>query len=164
MLLFQGKLCIKIVLSRCPKIGGNFNSPINATAFEKESRRILAEVEKDFGWMYETMHSDGTMCKVDYYVWSEVFTCPSCAAQLIFSEIALEEETGKVRKNLQCSSCKSEIKKNDMELVYEESWDPILKCSKRLPKRVPYIIAYKKGKEKCRVGIYASLFLFVNKM
>jgi hypothetical protein len=25
MLLFQGKLCIKIVLSRCPKIGGNFS-------------------------------------------------------------------------------------------------------------------------------------------
>ena len=126
----------------------NYNSPINPSLFERESNRILKDVEKECGWMYETRHSDGSLCKVDYFVWSEVFTCPSCATQLVFSEMALDGDTGRVRKELKCHSCNSEIKKNDLELAYEERWDPILRKSHGLPKRVPYLIVYRKGKEK----------------
>ena len=129
-------------------ISYNYNSPINPSSFEREANRILKDVEKECGWMYETRHSDGSLCKVDYFVWSEVFTCPSCATQLVFSEMALDGDTGRVRKELKCHSCNSEIKKNDLELAYEERWDPILRKSHGLPKRVPYLIVYRKGKEK----------------
>lgn len=129
-------------------ISYNYNSPINPSLFERESNRILKDVEKECGWMYETRHSDGSLCKVDYFVWSEVFTCPSCATQLVFSEMALDGDTGRVRKELKCRSCNSEIKKNDLELAYEERWDPILQKSHGQPKRVPYLIVYRKGKEK----------------
>lgn len=129
-------------------ISYNYNSPINPSFFERESNRILKDVEKECGWMYETRHSDGSLCKVDYFVWSEVFTCPSCATQLVFSEMALDGDTGRVLKELKCHSCNSEIKKNDLELAYEEQWDPILRKSHGLPKRVPYLIVYRKGKEK----------------
>ena len=129
-------------------ISYNYNSPINPSSFERETNRILKDVEKECGWMYETRHTDGSLCKVDYFVWSEVFTCPSCAAQLVFSEMALEGDTGQVRKELKCDSCNSEIKKNDLELSYEESWDQILRKSHGSPKRVPYLVAYRKGKEK----------------
>ncbi|WPL18262.1 hypothetical protein Thiowin_03328 [Thiorhodovibrio winogradskyi] len=62
--------------------------------------------------------------------------------------MALDGDTVRVRKELKCHSCNSEIKKNDLELAYEERWDPILRKSHGLPKRVPYLIVYRKGKEK----------------
>ena len=126
----------------------NYNSPINPSSFERQTNRILNDVEKELGWMYETRHTDGSLCNVDYFVWSEVFTCPSCAAQLVFSEMALEGDTGRVRKELKCKSCNSEMQKNDLEISYEENWDPIQRISHQSPKRVPYLIVYRKDKAK----------------
>jgi hypothetical protein len=37
-------------------IAYNYNTPVDAQAFEKEAKRILAEVECECGWMYETWH------------------------------------------------------------------------------------------------------------
>jgi hypothetical protein len=129
-------------------IAHNYNSPISPTAFATEAQNILEDVALDCDWMYVTRHTDGSICKVDYYVWSEVFVCPNCAAQLVFSEIALDSETGHVHEDLACSSCESVLKKNDLELAYVEHWDDLLKEPHKSPKRVVYRIAYRKGKEK----------------
>jgi len=40
-------------------IAYNYNTPVDVRAFEHEARRILAEVESECGWMYQTTHSDG---------------------------------------------------------------------------------------------------------
>ncbi len=37
-------------------IAYNYNTPVDARAFEREAKRILKEVEKECGWMYETWH------------------------------------------------------------------------------------------------------------
>ena len=37
-------------------IAYNYNTPVNAEKFEREAKRILAEVEAECGWMYETLH------------------------------------------------------------------------------------------------------------
>jgi hypothetical protein len=41
--------------------------------FEREAIRILKEVEKECGWMYETLHTDGkTKGKINSVVWSDI--------------------------------------------------------------------------------------------
>ena len=37
-------------------IAYNYNTPVDVAAFEAEAKRILAEVEEECGWMYETWH------------------------------------------------------------------------------------------------------------
>ncbi|MCX6028266.1 MAG: DNA methyltransferase [Chloroflexi bacterium] len=37
-------------------IAYNYNTPVDAAAFEREATRILAEVRVELGWMYETVH------------------------------------------------------------------------------------------------------------
>lgn len=39
-------------------IAYNYNTPVDAAAFEREARRILAEVEEECGWMYTTLHRE----------------------------------------------------------------------------------------------------------
>ncbi len=45
-------------------IAYNYNTPVDARAFEREARRILAEVEKECGWMYETYHVETASCRL----------------------------------------------------------------------------------------------------
>jgi len=59
-------------------IAYNYNTSVDVNEFEREAKRILAEVEKECGWMYETLHIDGTKGKINYTVWSDVFICPYC--------------------------------------------------------------------------------------
>jgi hypothetical protein len=59
-------------------IAYNYNTPVDVPAFEREAKRILQEVERECGWMYETWHphcDDPNRVKgrINYTVWSDVF-------------------------------------------------------------------------------------------
>ena len=58
--------------------------------------RILRQVEKECGWMYETRHDNGQKGRINYVVWSDVFVCPECASEIVFWENAVDIENGKV--------------------------------------------------------------------
>jgi rubredoxin len=81
-------------------IAYNYNTPVDVKAFEKEAKRILAEVEKECGWMYETKHTDGRVGKINYTVWSDVFVCPECAKEVVFTEVAVDKSSEKVLETL----------------------------------------------------------------
>lgn len=123
-------------------IAGNYVSPVDSEAFEKEASRILKEIEDEFGWMYETIHSDGkTKGRINYTVWSDVFSCGDCGKEILFAEEALDK-TGSVRETFPCPHCGIESKKNDLELRYESNLDRALGRTVSLPKRVPVLINY----------------------
>jgi hypothetical protein len=65
-------------------ISANLNSPFDVTSFEREASRILNELKQELGWMYETRHTDGKIGRINYTVWSEVFTCPNCSNEITF--------------------------------------------------------------------------------
>jgi len=96
-------------------IAAGVNLPIDATAFDEASKRILREFDEEYGWMYETAHTDGSKARLDYTVWSEVFTCPVCGSAVIFYDAAFDQETGKVRDNFSCPECSSELTKRSLE-------------------------------------------------
>ena len=79
-------------------ISYNYNTPVDVRAFEQEAKRILAEVECECGWMYETLHTDGTTKgKINYTIWSDVFICSECAGDIVFWDAALDKKADKVR-------------------------------------------------------------------
>ena len=66
-------------------IAANYGLPFDLDAFAEAGRDLLDGVEAELGWMYETLHTDGeTTGRIDYTVWSEVFRCPECAAEVVF--------------------------------------------------------------------------------
>src|SRR5690606_38624605 len=92
-------------------IAYNYNTPVDVNAFEREAKRILQELEDEWGWMYETLHTDGkTKCRINYTVWSEVFTCPNCAGEIVFAEEALDE-TMRVQDEFPCPHCGAALDK-----------------------------------------------------
>ena len=72
-------------------IAANYNIPFYVDEFAQAAQQILDEVEQELGWMYETLHTDGkTKGRINYTVWSEVFSCPECSDEIVFLDEVLD--------------------------------------------------------------------------
>ncbi|MEE4315188.1 MAG: DNA methyltransferase, partial [Desulfofustis sp.] len=124
-------------------IAYNYNTPVDVAAFENEATRILKEVERECGWMYATLHTDGkTKGKINYTVWSDVFMCPECAEEVVYWEHSLDRDAGKVLDGFPCPNCSANLNKRNLERAWTTKFDLFLKKSVRQAKQVPVIINY----------------------
>src|SRR5690606_1474259 len=122
-------------------IAANYNQPFDIDDFARAGKQLLNALEKEIGWMYETLHTDGkSRARIDFMVWSEVLSCPSCAGEIVFTDVALDEETQKVDDVLVCPHCSAQAKKEQIDLQFEAFRDPATGQTERRPKRVPALI------------------------
>ena len=129
-------------------IGANYNLPFDVDAFAKAGKQLLRDVDREIGWMYETLHSDGKIkARVQFTVWSETLSCQSCGGEVVFTSAAMDEDTQKVSKSIVCPHCGAEATKEHMDLVFESFIDPGHGKVIKRPKRVPVSITYRIGKQ-----------------
>jgi len=128
-------------------ISANFNLPFHLTAFEREAKRILAELDAEIGWMYETLHSDGqTIGRIQFTVWSQVFSCPNCGEEIVFLAEALDPETKRVREGFPCPHCAVGLTKDSLNRIMETLIDPSTGEPWQRIRLVPALISYSVGK------------------
>ena len=124
-------------------IAANYNIPFDVDEFAEAARKLLDEVEEEVGWMYETLHTDGkTKGRINYTVWSEVFSCPECAGEIVFTNEALDMRTKRVRPSFPCPHCGTLLKKRDLHRLESAQIDPVTGMSFVEPRRVPVLIEY----------------------
>ena len=127
----------------------NFNNPTDWMSFEDDARQILAKIEENCGWAYETTHSDGrTKGKINYTIWSDIMICPFCSQEYVYWDIAFDSKKDKVLDNYSCPSCQAEIPKKKITRAYEKIFDSILGKEIKQAKRVPVLINYSIGKKR----------------
>ncbi|HPD39349.1 MAG TPA: DNA methyltransferase [Mesotoga infera] len=152
-------------------IAYNYNTPVDAKAFEREAKRILKDVEEECGWMYCTLSSEkpedieraksllknrgkdfakelSGWGKINYTVWSDVFSCPECGGEIVFWEAAVDKEAGKVSDEFPCPHCGAVLTKKRMERVIETKFDSAIGETVKQAKQVPVLINYSKGKKR----------------
>ncbi len=124
-------------------IAANYGLPFDVDAFAGAGRALLAGVEAELGWMYETVHADSeTKGRIDYTVWSEVFGCPDCSGDVVFTDEALDESSGRVRDLFPCPHCGSELTRRRLDRLYESRFDSSINAPVRVPKRKPTLVVY----------------------
>ena len=127
-------------------IAYNYNTPVDVAAFEREAKRIFKEVEDVCGWMYEIIHTDGkTKGKINYTIWSDVFVCSECTGEVIFWEVAVDKDAGKVIDEFPCPHCNTNLTKRNMDRAWITKFDYALKKSVRQVKKIPVLINYSVG-------------------
>jgi 16S rRNA G966 N2-methylase RsmD len=130
-------------------IAANYNLPFDVDAFAKAGKQLLKDVEHELGWMYETVHADGkTKGRVEFTVWSQIYSCPECAGEVNFTEEALDEETKRVREDFPCPHCGAGLTKQRLERLYTAKVDPATGKTIQVPKRAPSVISYLVGKTR----------------
>ena len=133
----------------------NQNRKVNAQTYHKNATQFLLDCEKEYGWMYETEHhpesgqlsmnaSLGNKGRINYTVWSDVFVCPTCGKEIIFTE-AMAKSEGSLKDAFCCSNCNSILKKKDCERAKEIVFDDLLEKTVSIAKQVPVLINYTFG-------------------
>ena len=130
-------------------IAANYNIPFDVDEFAEAARKLLDEVEEEVGWMYETLHTDRkTKGRINYTVWSEVFSCPECAGEVVFTKEALDMRTKRVRKEFPCPHCAKTLKKRELDRRYATRIDPVRGNGFSESKRIPVLIEYACDRQK----------------
>lgn len=130
-------------------IATNYNLPFDVDAFARAGKQLLDELEAEIGWMYETLHSDGkTKGRIEYTVWSEVFTCPECAGEVNFLDEALDQDSKRVHDTFPCPHCSAELNKDRLERVLENRLDPATGEPWQRVKFKPSLLIYTVGKTR----------------
>jgi ribosomal protein L37AE/L43A len=120
------------------------NSYNNPEVFERcitEAEAIIEGLEREWGWMYET-RADRRNARVEYTIWSDVFVCPHCGTEMVYWEVAVDQDRGEVREIFNCPKCKTELNKRALERAWDSTRDRALKRTVRQPKQVPVVINY----------------------
>lgn len=130
-------------------IAYNYNSFIDSQAFERATSQILDEVEKECGWMYETLHTDGvSKGRINYVICSDVYICPYCDNEYVFWNQALDTDARKVLDEYKCPHCKAKISKKISARSTVTYYDDVICQEICQAKQVPVLINYSFGKKR----------------
>jgi DNA modification methylase len=151
----------------------NYNKHKNARLFKSQSLESLKEVIRQCGWMYATLHKPShsdidqalsiirssspnkllstpnlQVGRINYVVWSDVFSCPECGGEIVFWDAAMDKQSWQVRSDFNCTHCEASIGKRSLERVFETKIDRELGSTIRQAKQIPALIHYYVGKHK----------------
>ena len=81
---------------------------------------VLEASEKEWGHLFETIEDDN-VAPVNYFVWSDVFTCPNCDFEFPFFPDGVVHHGTKVetRKSFACRACSAELNVRRVRRVIE---------------------------------------------
>jgi len=95
-------------------IAYNYCTPVDVEALRREFERIKAAVKEEFDWLYgTTCDRCGGPATIQYTIWSDVFECARCGKELVLWDVAVDPETGKVRRKFTCPVCGKEQTKRE---------------------------------------------------
>lgn len=151
-------------------IAYNYNTPTDLITFSEEAKNILLKVEAACGWMYQTLHQPtasqiaaaikaiesnlapdvsaiGSVGRITYTVWSDVFSCPECAHEIVFWDVAVDQTSNEVREEFPCPHCNAHLNKRSLERVWESKFDDAIGRTIKQTKQVPVQINYRLGRK-----------------
>lgn len=152
-------------------ISYSYNRFKSATEFEERINPILSSVEKEFSWMFQTLHKPtpgslskglqiladedrpdlskaGPIGKINYIVWSDVFSCPECAGDIVFWDAAVDKDQGKVRDVFGCPHCDASLGKRNLEPKKFQALDRHSNTTVNQRIQVPAYINYSVGTKR----------------
>ncbi len=133
-------------------IAAGYNATSDSKGFARLAKTLLDKFNCEYGWMYETQDpKTGATCPIDFTIWSEVFSCPHCAGELEFWDLAWDEESGTLANLPACPHCTAEVSKRDLIRRITTYYDKALKATRTCQVLRPVEIRYQhQGKKKSK--------------
>lgn len=136
-------------------IASNYNAEVDSYEFSREISRVMDEAERELSWMYRTKSEHGGLfaneADINYTLWSDVFICPSCGKEIVFWDIAVDEN-GNMRKELRCKHCNTIVTKSKCQRAKDIRVDAktgkVIEFAKQVPVLINYTAAGKRYDKK----------------
>ena len=123
-------------------ISYNNNTPILGSGFQKSNKSLLLRSQQTLDWLYETSHKDGRSAVINYTIWSDVFVCPECGAEIVYWNSAVDEEKAIVKADFPCPGCSAELNRKNLSRAWSQVYDPLLGVVVDHAKQAPVLIDY----------------------
>ncbi|MCX5855669.1 MAG: DNA methyltransferase [Deltaproteobacteria bacterium] len=124
-------------------IGAGYNVTTDSEGFTRLARKLLDKFNREYGWMYETRDpKTGATCPIDFTIWSDIFSCPHCAGELEFWDLAYDEASGTIEDQPTCPHCSAEVSKRDLVRRTTTYYDKVLKVTRTRQVLRPVAIRY----------------------
>jgi len=125
----------------------NYNSPPDVMVVEETASKLLNEARKLLGHLYKTsLH--GRVVDISHTVYSDIFLCSNCGNEVIFWNVAVNRDSGKIQDEFNCPYCQAVLRKRELDRAQEMIFDPNLGQTVSRGKQVPVLIQCKKGKNR----------------
>jgi len=122
-------------------IARNYCTPVDVSALRAEFERIRAAVEEEFDWLYgTTCDRCGGPAQIRHTVWSDVFECSRCGADLVLWDLTVDHESGAVREEFTCPQCGIAQNKNHLRRVTSVPILTSYECMRCQPARTQHRI------------------------
>jgi DNA modification methylase len=96
-------------------IAYNYCTAVDVEALKGEFQRIQGAVRDEFDWLYgTTCDRCGAPATIHYIIWSDVYECGRCREPLVLWAIAVDQNSGKVRREFKCPNCNANWRKTNL--------------------------------------------------
>lgn len=132
-------------------IAHNYNNKVDIESFNLELNNLIDNLEYEYSWLYKTQHQvmgKLEFGKINYVIWSDVFICPNCSSELVFYDIALNQEGNKVLDQFNCSECNVILSKEKLERKRISTYDEFLSETVFQTEQIPVGIFYTYNKKR----------------
>lgn len=125
-------------------IASSYVSKVDPEEYRREGRRIADQLDAELGWMYTPAGSGSVGSIANYYVWSDVFRCSTCAHEIVFADAAFDQTRKSFASEFPCQACGAMNSKRS-ERALETLFDHVLGAPWTRYKQVLVSAAISKG-------------------
>jgi DNA modification methylase len=123
-------------------IANGFNVKSDPEVFESEAQKALSAARAAFHPSFTTSDPSGHTRDINYTIWSDVFFCGQCGAEMVFWDVALSPEEAETKDRFRCVSCGAMNTRKELTPAKEQYLDPIVGELSTRTKQVPVVINY----------------------
>jgi len=121
-------------------IAYNYCTPVDITALRQEFERIKEAVRDEFDWLYgTTCDRCGGLATIQYTVWSDVFECDRCGAEMTLWDLAFDKSSNSVSEEFQCPSCRKTHRKRGLRWLRSDAVLINYECPQCKPARSTHV-------------------------
>ncbi len=123
-------------------ISYNYNNSIDVADFNDNINTIIDKLKIEYSWLYETNHREKQKGYINYIIWSDVYTCGNCNAEITFWDSAVDHENDLVNEEFECKKCKTIHTKRTVSDAIITVYNPYKRKTVSQKKRTPVLINY----------------------
>ena len=123
-------------------IAYNYNNSAAIEGNDEELIELINTTEADLKWLYETKHTNGSIGKINYTIFTDVFVCPNCAGEFPYWDAAVSSDRLIISNEFDCPHCSTRLNKRTVEHAWLNKIDVALGKTVKQIKRFPVLINY----------------------
>ena len=111
-------------------------NPPDPDEFRQAAEQLLAEVRREWAWLYRSRDPDGNEGEIRYIVWSDLLRCPECRKQVSLWDACVSRQPARIASTFNCPHCGMDAAVDSVSRVRESVADDLLGNERTARRRV----------------------------